>query len=149
MSEPISLEPQGRYEPAYKDGETVDQECSTIWDLAQSSQDSMRWSDSSQNPLSSHSSYPSGILQEVDPSDEIASKEIGVEHWSKLADAALRTIIGGSSTMRTDGVKLSSDSGGLKLAEIAPALFSPSYAAVSAIFETSDTTRSWPNLTKL
>lgn len=108
----------------------------------------MIWSDSSQSTSSSHSSYSCGILQGVDPSDRVQSKEIQVKLWPKLADAALRTIIGGSSTMRTDGVKLSSDSGGPKLAEIAPALFSPFYAVVSTNFETFDAKPCWPNLMK-
>lgn len=108
----------------------------------------MIWSDSSQSTLSSYSSYSCGILQGVDPSDRVQSKELQVELWSKLADAALRTIIGGSYTMRTDGIKLSSDSGGPKLAEIAPALFSPFYAVVSTNFKTSDAKTSWPNLIK-
>lgn len=99
----------------------------------------MTCSDSSQSAATSLSSYSSGTLQEMESSDEIKSQEMQVKAWSKMADAALRTMIGGSSTLRTDGVKLSSDSGGPKLAEIAPALFSPFYAEVSVHFETSDT----------
>lgn len=148
MSEPADsgTGPQRRYEPAYKEDDAADQECSMMWDLAHSSQDSMIWS---QSTVSSHSSYSSGILPGVDPSDEVKSKEIQVEIWSKLADAAIRTIIGGSSTMRSDGVKLASDSDGPKLAEIAPALFSPFYAVVSINFDPSDTITSWPKLTKV
>ncbi len=151
MSEPADsgLGPQRGYEPAYKEDDTADQECSMMWDLAHSSQDSMKWSDSSQSTMSSHSSYSSGILPGIDPSDEVKSKEIQVEIWSKLADAAIRTIIGGSSTTRSDGVKLASDSDGPKLAEIAPALFSPFYAVVSINFDPSDTITSWPKLTKV
>jgi len=136
------LGPQRRYVPTYEDDETADQQCSSMWDMAQSSQDSMIWSDSSQNTVSSHSSLASDRLQRAGPSDKLVGKEIQLQHWSKLADAALRTTIGGSSTVRTDGVRLSSDSGGTKLAEIAPSIFSPFYAAVGAHFVTYEAAKS-------
>lgn len=152
----VTSEPAGiclgrlrRCEPACEDDDITDQECNTIWDVAHSSQDCMTGSDSSQNTATSLSSYSSGILQEVESSDKIKSQEMQVEAWSKMADAALRTMMGGSSTMRTDGVKLSSDSGGPKLADIAPAIFSPIYAEVSMHFGTSDSKTSWSSLTKV
>ena len=127
-----NLRHQGLRPRLLVDDEPADQECSSTWEFAHSSQDSMTWSDSSQNTFSSYSSYSGNIVHGVKTSEPVKGTATRLEHCSNLVDAALRTMIGGGATIATQGIRLSSDSGGPKIAEIAPALFSPDYSAVGA-----------------
>ena len=102
-----------------------------MYDAAHSSQNSILWSNSSQRIISSHSSWISNAVQNIDSPTTIESEASCLNHLSRLADAALRTMIGGDgATVATKGIRLFGYSEGPKLAEIAPALFSPDYAMV-------------------
>ena len=102
-----------------------------MYEAAHSSQNSILWSDGSQRSISSHSSWLSNAVQNSNSPTIIDSEASCLNHLSKLADAALRTMIGGEgATVATKGITLFSYSEGPKLAEIAPALFSPDYTMV-------------------
>lgn len=123
--------------PATPGNEMVEDDRSDwMLDVAESSQDSVIWSHDSQQTLSSISSFSGDASQPNDTTMTAGTpgKSCKLEDLSRLADVALRTITGGAATLTTAGIVLSDDSGGPKLAEIAPAVFSPGYAAVTPSF---------------
>ena len=122
----------GNHQCSLDNDELADYECNSLWETAESSQDSMSRFDSSQNTLSSQSSCFNLTRHGADFSKRPQFESPQEEHVSMLVDIAIRTLIGGSATQATPLIKLLSDSGGPKLAEVAPALFSPDYSTVRA-----------------
>lgn len=102
-------------------------------DADSSSQESMVFSDCSQISNSSCSSNTSSppVLEGNTTETVVENRSVVLGDWAKLIDSSFRRMICGERAAAAQGVRLTKDSRGPKLADVAPALFCPDYLSVS------------------